>query len=117
MNDLETFFGYLIIIIPTLLLFFFGYMGLFRTKLVIDFYVRTAEKSYLNSLKKGFFANKYYRALTKYHYEYLKQSSEKKWTYYNMKICCVAALLMATLFSMAIVHGIFNINFGIFKNN
>jgi len=98
-------------------LFFFGYMGLFRTGSVIDFYLRSAERSYLNSLKKNFFLSKYYQAITKYQYEIQKRSAEKKSTYYNMKICSLVALLMAALFSMAIIHGFFNTSFGIFKNN
>jgi len=68
----------IISIIPTLFLLFFSYMGLFRTKLVIDFYLRSAETNYLKSLKTGFFTNKYYQAFAKHQYESLKNRSEKK---------------------------------------
>jgi hypothetical protein len=107
----------LISIIATLFLFFFGYMGLFRTKTVIDFYLRSAERNYLKSLEQGFFTNKYYQAFMKYQYELLKQRSEKKWFFYNMKICSGVALFMAVLFLVAIIHTVFKVNFGIFISN
>jgi hypothetical protein len=94
-----------------------GYWAIFRTNSVIRFYLKCYQKHYLNSLKKNFFLVKYYQALTKFQYDLAKRQSQKKWYYYNLKVCGVFFVLFALLLLLITIHSIFKLNLSIFSNN
>jgi hypothetical protein len=116
MNTPNLAFEYSVGVLSLSLLFFFGYWATFRTNLVTNFYLKIHQKRYLNSLKKSFFLSRYYKALTKYQYEYAKKRSESKRAYYDMKIAGVTCIFIALLLLLSIIHAIFKINFGLFTN-
>jgi hypothetical protein len=95
MNSFSDIARSLLSLIISLALLAISFFALFRTRQLIAFYLKSYQKWYLNSLKKSFFSNKYYQALTKYQYESAKKSSKKKWTYFNFKLSGILALLMA----------------------
>ena len=117
MNTYDIIFGDLSLILTLIFLSFIGYWAVFRTNSMIRFYLKCNQKHYLNALKKHFYLAKYYQAYTKYNYDAFKKMSERKWFYYNLKICGVWCVLFAFLLLLIILHNIFKVNFGIFSNN
>jgi hypothetical protein len=83
---------YLLTTLISCMLLFFGVFAVFKTKDLINFYMRLMMKN--NSLNIRF--------------SYLKEMIEKKWFLINMKLCGVLIIIVALLSLFAVFHAINN---------
>ena len=114
MSNHEELFGYLATVPTMALLFFVGYMALFRTQIFMSYYLNIARRNYLNSVKKKSFLGKCYRAAAKYQLQCQERAIQSRSSQINIKVVGVAAIFMGLLILCITLHTIFNISLGIF---
>ena len=117
MSESEQVLSYLAGTLIMLLLFFGGYMALFRTKALMNYYLNMSRKQYLNSLGKKSFVGRWYRAIAKYEYELRERTLQKNSSRISTKMGGVIMLFMALLLLGSLIHTIFKVSLGIFINN
>ena len=83
---------YIITILISCLLMVFGVFALFKTKNLINFYMKLMTKNNSSNIRL----------------EYLKEMSEKKWFLFNIKLCGVLIILATLLSVFAVVRAIIN---------
>ena len=116
MNPCETIFGYVNLIFAMTFFSFIGYFSTFKTNEMMRFYVKFYQKRYLKSMKMTFFLSRYYQAFAKYNYGYYKRLSQRKWFYYNLKICGVFCFLFTLLLLIITIHRITGAKLGLFTD-
>lgn len=114
--NLSNVFEILIASLTGLALFVYSFFALFRTRLLMGYYFRTAERSYIRSLKKGFFSNRISQYLAKRNYERQKNVIDSRMYFYNFKVFGIVGISIAMFMLLAIIHDIFKISFGLFIN-
>jgi hypothetical protein len=90
MNLFKTYIICFLSLIISLALMLWGFFAVFQTKKLINFHMSTLTRNKSSN------------------FEFLKRMSEKKWYYFNIKICGVIAVLMAFLLIFVIIHAIIN---------
>jgi len=114
--NIDNILGVLVTFLTWLALFVYSFFALFRTRLLMSYYLRSAKKNYLRSLKRSFFSNRLSRYLAKRSYEKMKNMIESRQHIYSIKIAGIGCLLFSIILFLVVINEIFGIKFGLFTN-